>query len=286
MPSIVKPGLWNVQQGYTDPDWLWAWRGLVFAVAPGGAWRHDLISGNIGTLLTSGNWRGMSRHGVSLSSTSTSNGGAYWSFHDRILTLTRSYTIIVWADPSSSGLADGSKLLCIPYRVNTWISPWVAISLGRDGTTSNGASDYASDGSTNIGIGSSTGFIQDTDPLTMYAFTRNGAAGAFYRNAAAWGTGTFSSNLNVDWTNKQPVVLLNHSNSSNGEGMNGTAPLAMLYNRALTANEIKALYVDPYGFMQLPPLQKFYSIGKAPAAAPSTRIKDMITSDGVFPQRR
>lgn len=262
MAGKLKPGLWNAQPRYTDPDWLWAWRGLVFAALPGGKWRHELVVGTPGTLLGSGTWRGMTSHGQAFQSTSLTADGGYWTWSERIAKITTDYTIIVWADPASAGLGDYSKLLTIPYRNGVWASPFAAISFGRNASTSNGYSDFAPSAVGEQFVTSSAGFIQDTDGLTMYVFTRSGVACTFYRNAVQFGTASMTSGTSpVDFVNKQPVVLLNHSNSDPGEGIIGVAPLAMIYNRALTAREIKALYLDPYAFVQIPSLQKFYPAG-------------------------
>lgn len=263
--AIIKPDVWNVTPGAVDPQWLWAWDGLVFAVAPGGGWRNDLVNGGIGTVLNA-NWQGVSKDGKALASLNSTTGGAWWPWNARLATITTDYTVIVRAKPTT--LVAYSTLLSIPYRSGaSWTDPYTVFGLLRNDTNSSAIFTHSINTTTAEDAVSGSGFIQSTDPMTMYGATRKGTAVTFWRNGAQHSTATYSSNNAALWTNQQPVHLLQRGKDAQDESMVGVSSLAMIYNRALSRNEMKALYVDPFGFMTPAQQPRLYWLGAAPAAA-------------------
>lgn len=253
MPALLqraKPPRWAVQGAFASPEWRWAWRGLVFAVLPGGAWTEELIGKGQGALATSGSWGGITPRGTALESTSTSNGGATWPWNDRIASITKDFTIIVLAEPD--GLVDWTHLLTIAWDTG-WSAPFQSISLLQWAGTSDAYLAYADTGGTGRSARGATGFLQASDGLTLYGGTRKGSVATFYRDGRQHGaTASFPVNNPVGFNTEQDPAVMRRSNSSDGEAMDGRCVLALLYNRALTASEMAALARDPFGPFRMP----------------------------------
>ncbi len=259
--GLVKPaGGLGVRWGHPLAD------RLLWAVAPGLGVSGDLIEGQPGALLGTGTWGGQTEIGAALDSANSTNDGAYWPWTDRLASLTNQWTIVVWADPTT--LVSYSSLLRIPYRAAGWTSPYHSLVLGRSALTSSIEMQFATSSTTRETIISAVGAIADTDPLTMYAATRNGTVVRFFRNATQHGGDAATVATVVDISGKQPPTLLNRSSTSVGEGMVGRSPLAAIWGRALTDGEIAWLAAEPYAFVAAPGRRLFVApIGTAAALA-------------------
>jgi hypothetical protein len=226
-------------------------RGLVWFAAPGPDHVFEFLHRAPLQLLASGSITSNyhTAMGTSLRSNSTSTGGGYYSFSPRLLEIKRDLTILVWA--WMPGITSSGRVLTVPYASGTWVTPLVSIGLGREGSGSQGAFEYAAN-SSRILTTSDSGFISVNDGMTQYAVTRSGSSVIFYRNGAQHGAAKSAANGDVDWGAQQPITLLNRSNSSTGTGASGYMVLAAIWARALTADEIRTAYENPFALMEPP----------------------------------
>lgn len=237
---LVRPGWPNLNAAHRLAN------GLVWCVAPGGASQQELISRRKGTLSTNGDWWSASHEvGRVLESKSNSIGGAWWPWVDSLLTLGTEYTFVTIAKPIS--MSGNAKLLCVPYHGTTWSAPYIAIELCRNGTGT--GINFAYGESTNYRSWSSaTGMIQTTDGMTTYAASRRGTRARFYRNGVQYGSDvTNASNTHSvasSFVNKTDVHLLHRSKNNAGEGHQGLAAFAAIYNRELSAVEMRDLHAN------------------------------------------
>jgi Concanavalin A-like lectin/glucanases superfamily len=225
-------------------------RDLVFCALPG--LNMDLVSGNQGTLFANGFLDGTTRHGRGLRSSSAINGGISFPFADNISSIRNDFTILAWTSINS---ADSSgKILAIPFRGTGWTSPFISLSFGRAGTTQTGELAFAREDTSSFNnLGSDANYVLINNSFRQYAVTRLRITGtnavSFYRDGQRFGTSKALINIPVHLLNKQPICLFQRSPASNGEGMVGTMPCAMIWARALSANEIASLYAHPYQFL-------------------------------------
>lgn len=268
MASIIFPKRWSQKP---PPGQAINWShplavGLGFLVLPDGQRQHEYVSGARGALLTSGNWTSSTPNGNAVGSTSTANGGAYWAFPNALQGLSKNYTFLFRGRLTS--VVDYSALIAIPYRASGWSNPFNACSLVKTPTAAPTQAHflYSDAGQTQYNTSSGTNFQSTSDPVTTYAATRNGAAVVFYRNGLRHSTADYATNNPVDVSNAQPVTLMNHSSTSNGEGAVGVCDMAAIWTRTLTPLEMEWLQVEPYAMLmpQTPRLRYWYM----PAAGP------------------
>ncbi len=236
---------------------------LLWAAAPGAGVSGDLIDGQSGTLLGTGTWGGQTTIGAALDSANSTNDGAYWPWTDRLASLTDTWTIAVWADPASLAAGGYDHLLCIPYRATGWTTPYLGLSFGRYGTTGQLSAQYAESATAWITRASTSVGITAADPLTLYLVTRKAATFRFFVDAYQLGADVAGVTTAIDLSGKQPITLLNRSSTSVGEGLVGRSPLAAIWGRALSDDEVAWLAAEPFAFVQRPGGRLF-----VPAAAP------------------
>ena len=193
--------------------------GLIWNVAPGPTSRTELLSKTSGTLLTSGTWTGQTLLGGALNSSSTTNGGAFWPWTKNIERITNQFTIIVFA--KLDALSAFSKLLCIPYHWTIGGANTTATSTTANGITANSI-------------------------MTCYGVVVNSSQSVFYKNGLALDTVATGMGGNLDFGDKREVTLFNHNSGDPGEGSVGQTPFAAIWNRVLSATEMKAIYTNPW----------------------------------------
>ena len=236
---------------------------IVFCVVPGDdpASQIELVSGGAGTALADGHFSGMTDMGPALRSTgSTASSGAYWANTAKLQTIQKDCTVIVWAsiDAPTGASNDEGGLFCVPYRSTGWATPWITMYFGRG---YNGAVldfDFSATGGLLDSVASDGGEFAILKRVIQYAATRSGATCNFYVDGKKFGsTKTLTLNLDVDWTNARPVTILGKSeNAAADGGTTGECPLAMVFSRALSPDEIAALNDRPLAFLTEP-----YGIG-------------------------
>lgn len=172
--------------------------------------------------------------------TPNNTSGAYFTMPSQFYTdlAVTEYTVVVVVDITS---ADGfGKLLCIPYRSDGWNSPWIALSLSRDG-----GSDTQNEFAYAVNSGSVQAISSFTWPgtgLALVGATRNGASVKNYSGNKLITTETYGTNVAPDFTNQRPVTLLTRSHTSVGESTVGKLYFAGIWARELTAVEIDRIY--------------------------------------------
>ena len=215
-------------------------KGLVWNSVPSANNFIDLVMNRQGSLLTSGSWNGVSPFGTSLSSSSTSNGGAYWPYTTQIDRINREFTIIVIA--RIDGIATFSHFMTIPYSA-TWSSPYYSIQFVRDNNTANAAIAWTISGANTTALGVSNGFFT-VGPLAMYAVSCNPSNSLFYKNGILKETVATGISGAIDFGGKREITLLNHNSADPGEGITGIMPFAAIWKRRLTAYEHLSLYTN------------------------------------------
>lgn len=225
--------------------------------------------GGLGSTLGSGNFGSNSPIGDAGASPGTTNDGLWWPWSPQFLSLGLQWTILVWA--RNDALTNFSSLFSIPYQ-STWANPFAALSFSRDNALSDYRCYYAQNSSTPVASNSATGYITAGDPFRAYLCTRSGTSVGYWRNGVLHSTGTFGTNVAPDFTNKQPITLLNHSSTAAGEGTQGVCPLAAVWSRALLPVEIMWLYQEPWAFMQ-PPAKRLMDAGAVASAWHTSVVK-------------
>lgn len=222
---------------------------LCFLAAPGLSTRLDYAGNGLGVTLTSGSFDGTSKIGSALTSSSTSNGGAYWPFNPLLLSITTNFTVAVWANLRT--IAAWSSFISIPFASAVWSPPYASIVLQQNNSTGQGSLSFAAAGNAHAAV-SASGFMSTSDGLTLYGASRASGNVNWYRKGLLFSSNTGGDTSAVDWGSKRPVTLLNHSSDSNGEGIVGEVPLAMIFKRVLTDGEWLLLQNDPWGLLTAP----------------------------------
>lgn len=216
--------------------------GMVFCTAPMLGSFSDLVNQSKGTPLALPALSGQSRFGQALQSSDTTNGGMYWPWNSRFASMTRSCTVAIWANITS--WASWSALMSIPYASGSWVGPYASIIFQRNSVGSAAKFTFSVSGAANDRL-SSSGYLATTNGMTLYVVTNTASSTVFYKNGSQFSTGSGNAGA-YDFTNKQPICVFNHSNSSKGEAIGGTCPFAAVWNRALSASEVLSLYRDTF----------------------------------------
>lgn len=260
MPGIRgqrrKPAPWPATPLGVDPEWAWAWRGLVFAAMPGQAWQWELTTRQLGQLVGTADWDAATEAGSALDRLQAggADGGAYWPRPARLTGITNQCTMLFWVDMTVWGQVDA--IVSIPYRDTGWTTPFVSLRLNgpRLGTQLDRLEfSYATDSTTLVRLDSNSSIGLQADAgdgrVHQYGVTRDGATVNFFRDGVDHGaqaSGTPNA-TNVDWGTGSNVVLGTRSDASQGESMDGKVVLALIYDRPLSAAEIAQLVADPFG---------------------------------------
>lgn len=233
---IVKPSLLQVG---THP----VSQGLVWAAAPGRDTPYEAVNGGLVSLGNSASLDAASPHGFSLLSPDATNGGVYYPFSELLRTITDKLTVLVWANITA--MTNWSSILVIPFYTSGGGEPYTVLALQREEATSNLYFGFADTGTTRRSVVSDTGAVQTSDGWAMYAVTRDGSTVRFYRNGKPHGANKTISSNSIGWLSRN-ISLANGSSYSPGQGFEGKLPLAMIYNRALSDDEIALLFAFPY----------------------------------------
>lgn len=217
--------------------------GLVCAVAPGPDNTAELVAGGAGTLLTSGSWTGSTSIGAALDSSSFTNGGAFWPWSAGLLGIVQACSIVVFARLDT--VSGTSRLFSIPATTGSSTAAALALETNATGTAL--VLRYANPSAIQRTTTSDTGLPDvGTNTLRQYAVTRSGADVLFWRDGTQHGAAKTITNDNTTFSNTLPPCLLNRSSSSNGNGIDGAAALALVYSRALSGAELSSLWSDPW----------------------------------------
>jgi len=211
---------------------------------PGQDYPYELVGNNLIQPVGSTTFTASSPHGYAMNSVSSSAGGAYTPSIPELETVTNNCTMLVWAELSN--VADYGKLICISYNDASWVYPWPSLAFGRDASLNSLMFEYADTGGSQTFVGSDTGFLNTgSDGFCMYAVTRQGDAVRFYKNGLLYGSQKTITDNPIEFRPHE-VNLLQRNRKVSGEGATGTAPLFLIYNRALSDSEISAMYAFPY----------------------------------------
>ena len=206
----------------------------------------DLVSGNPGTLLTSGSLAGVNTsHGTwrCLESTSLTNGGAHFPNTSQLRSITTQRTFAFHGSIDAFG--SWAALISVPYAAGTWVQPWMAHSFRRQSTTGANLNTHVATGGTGYASVNSAGGFSTGEH--WFAVTVDGAAGVarFYVDGVQVGGDVGVSTATVSWGANQPVVIFNRSNSSPEEGTDGRCYTAAIWNRVLSQTELASLVIAP-----------------------------------------
>ena len=245
MSSLLLPRRFYSQpQGAVSVDWSNPLtQNLVFATIGG----EDLVSKSLPKAIGSSTLVA-NKSGIAFEALNTTNTGFYFGLQSdaKIYKITNSYTLVSLTDIDA--LTGYSALICIPYRSGSWSSPYVSLALLRDSVTNNLATSYAV---SSMELRSHMSNIGGVVPSknNFFAVVRRGTTCDFFVNNAVQ-TGVASSNPvmpgNIDFTNKQPVNLLNHSSSSTGEGTQGCSNGVFIWGRSLSLSDIAVFKANPW----------------------------------------
>lgn len=207
---------------------------LVFGAIGDGP---ELVSG-IHPLRLGGGVFAPSADGTGVKSGSNTADGVYYSLpaNHPIYSLGVDFTIFQIAQIDS--WASFSALFCIPYANGTWTSPFGAIGLGK-----NSASDqvriWGAYGGSGLNYDNTNALTVSAGGRYVIGAARYSGGARFLVNGAFDETATGSNRTTApDLSGKQPVCLLNRSNSNAGEGTTGSTPICLVFRGALSEAEL------------------------------------------------
>lgn len=240
MGRIVKPHQ-GLRINWDSPES----RGLVFACAPGLVNRHDLVSGNQGTLNPSANWDSFTNMGSALESTSNTTGGAYWTPDPRVYDITNQYTLIGWGKISSMG--GDAFFIQVPYS-DPSANPWIAVGLGRNGSTSQLRLFKGVASTLQLSASGISGVVVADDLLHMYAVTEDKGAVKFYKDGVFLDSQSINSG-SANFVNQRAVVVQNRDEGGVTNGYTGEFGLGKIFNKVLSDEEIKGEFLNRWKFV-------------------------------------
>lgn len=195
-----------------------------------------------------------SRYGTALSSTSTTNQG--WYSPTAVPPATMSDGVTMLAFITIDSWASFSFFLCVPYGT-TWVSPFGACGLQRNitnnvlrvfGTNSSGGT-VAAISTINVTAGNTYAIVV-ARRASSTDFLINGVFETINNTVSSGGLAS------DPWVNpnKQPLSILNHSSTSPGEGTSGRIAVTAFWTRALSVNEMRSVYNNPWQLFTGPEL--------------------------------
>lgn len=218
-----------------------------------------------------------------------SSDGAYVSFAARLLDITGSFTTISFC--SISKVTSYSTLLSVPYRSGYWNAPYAVIQLNK----------YASSGTlrAQIGYGSSSfsGLHTNNNSLVLAdniyscrAFSKTKESLFFYKDGVSFSDTTYDAYSDIlskipDFTNRQPICIANHGNSSPGEATGGIYGPSVFYSRALSVAELAAIDENPWQIFAPRRLYCTLSVTSSPATGAGVTAARMAPSAGTAQAR-
>lgn len=212
---------------------------------------NDLAGGGIATVEANHDIGRPTFIGPSIYKNTANNSNAcYWSHVNRLRTIKRHCTMVVWARITSLA-SSYTTLLSMPYRTDgSWSTPFRAMGFTGPSGNTHGQYQYAENSSTNHSVDSSGGYYAADGILRCYAVVRKGANVVFWRDRAAYSTATLGTDVAVDW-NATEVNLGSSSQSANiSNSPQAFYPLAFVVNRAMSRNEMLAHYADPWAMFR------------------------------------
>lgn len=202
------------------------------------------------------------RHGIGVTTDDT--GGADSGYvvlpaTHPMYALTTVYSAWIFARQVSSG--SYGNILSVPYRAGAWATPFNSLAIYKNSGFSDG-----------VQFQDSNVYTVRGDPWSasqqQYVGVRDGSSMRLWidgRESSLVQSGGASA---TDWNTKQPLVLLRNSweVGASPTGVLGTAFLAGIWARALTAPEISALYENPWALLfREVETPIFYSLGSSPS---------------------
>jgi hypothetical protein len=255
MPALMAPPWKSARDWLPDsdirPDWSHPLtRGLCFLVYPGrGPRERELVFGGRGTPVVEANWnwRAPHRRGLFAQSLSTTAGGVYYPRPPALTSISTAFTLAILCRIDAS--VDWSQLLCMPARPDTsWATPYTQIALMRNAGGTSGHLQWNGEGNTQA-FTTAAGYFDTAERL--YTVARAPTAGHFYKDTTLFETVSNVGALPVTWQLGETEVHLCQRNwRTQGEGLNAQILMGAIWNRTLSADEVRALYLDPFALVQ------------------------------------
>lgn len=259
MVSITQSQRWRQQPaGATQIDRSHPMaRGLVFAVVGNMPCAQEMVSGNLSQPLGTSTAKTFNT-GVGLYSPSNVGNGWYANYDPNIFrTIGNEFTIA--CEFVAESIGDVSILVSAPWADGTYNAPKVSFCLRRVTTTSTMMIEIGTTSATNINATFSNAMVSDGERAT-YVAVRSGATASLMRDNVPMtlaGSG-LTSGANVGYNTASHVCLMNRSASSLGNGTGGGILWTYIWNRALTDQEQKNIYYNPYDIVLPVDRTRFY----------------------------
>ena len=233
--ALLRPTIWTQQpQVPVEIDWSNPiTRDLIFAVSGVGP---DAVSGQQGFALPSGK-QGITKNGVAVESTSTTDGGYYYPLSKHIPDSLGDVTLFQVVEIDSWGAY--SALFSIPIASSTWAAPYGAIGIQQDGSN-NKVRLWGTSGAAPATAN------ETVAPGNAYSIgvAKSGSSAIFDINGIRESASL--TPVVYDLSARQPICLLQRSNSNNGEAVDGRSAITLLWKRALSADELKSIRENPW----------------------------------------
>jgi hypothetical protein len=228
--------------------------GLKLLVYPGTTTNKNIVNGDAGTLMGSASWRGTGPSGGSALVTTGGKDGAYWPLSNPGIYGSGAHDWTVFVRSKIIGWGGAYATIAgIPQNA-TLASPSYSIALRRDNTTTAPAAHLTSNPSFQEYHAGNTGFFIIGSWHT-YALVKSGNTVLFYRDGVQFGSSVgMASDFAIGWgSSPQPFTLFNLASTASGNGPVGSADVAAVWSRALSAAELASLTAKPYQLVTTPP---------------------------------
>lgn len=181
------------------------------------------------------------------------------------------YTFAIWVQPSatiSAGIIDQLEA----FQIDNYI--WAGVVFGpfTSGLTNEVVAAGWTDGSRTGWEDGSASLAAETPHLIVFSWDEINSVYQIYVNGEAVPTTHDGTNGAVPLLNASAVLI---GDSSGNNGFEGKILSAAIWDRSLSAEEIKEFYIDPYGMFEIE--QDFALLASAtqgPSASGDTYIKD------------
>lgn len=203
------------------------------------------------------------KFGNALKSSSDTADGWYSKFDKSLVqSITSAFTVSVHCELTT--VPSNGKLFNLPLTNSSWVAPYLTLGLGASGTDGrvylyNHPGAGAGTTPTRAQFGAST----LTAGTRHYIASRDGTTAEALVNGvvSAVNTNTFTTN-DVVFGTADSIIQLNRTVSALGEGATAQNYHAALWNRALSLDEKKEFYENPYGLL-IPHKPVLYSFATA-----------------------
>lgn len=245
----TKPGRWAISSGNVDPRFQHLWRDLAAAWVfwEGSGMPFDVVRRQLPASQADATWAS-DHYGLALDYGATGFTSIQTSGVP-IAAGNPEFTILGVAETTAGDITGGRTL----YGERPDATSICKLD-GRDGSGGTGEAIFTlRDASNNLLQARGTIQIADGEPHTMVGVLRGGTTGELWVDGALDATATNGSLDMTDWPTDTPIEIARDPDST-GAVWIGKIGLVLVWQRALTPDEIELVSRDPFGMLRPAPV--------------------------------